>query len=92
MSALDGGEARVSDMHGMTLLVKLSHGMSFGGNTLRDQTFLYVYEQRANERGRELKPRPLWGPLGVPDKPDASYPELLRMLADVLEANPQEDS
>lgn len=83
-------EVKVSDMHGMTLLVKLSEGMTFGGNRLQAQRFLYVYEQRYNDRGRELKARPLWGPLGVPDKPNAGYPELLRMLADALEANPPE--
>lgn len=81
---------KVSDMHSMTLLVKLSEGMTFGDGDLRNQRFMYVYEQRFSDRGRELKPRPLWGPLGVTDKPDASYPELLRMLADALEANPPE--
>jgi len=83
-------ETKVSDMHGMTLLVKLGEGMTFGGNALRAQRYMYVYEQRYSDKGRELKPRPLWGPLGVPDQPDASYPALLRMLADALESSPPE--
>ena len=79
-----------SDLRDMNLIIRLGTGMTFrvgdGRGELAAQTYAYVYEARYSERtGKELKPRLLWGPLGVPDKPQASHAELLRLLADALD-------
>ena len=82
---------RVSQMHDMNLLIKLASGLALANGRLQATNYAYVYEQRFSERtGTELKPRPLWGPLGVPGKPQASKADLLRQIAQALDDNPKE--
>jgi len=73
----------VADLTRMPLRIEIESACQWlrEENCLRMVTAMRVYDI---PEGRK-KARLLWGPIGVPDRPDATWPEALRLLADVME-------
>lgn len=82
--AVPDGEVRsIADLTRMPIRIEIESACQWlqEENRLRMVTAMRVYDIPDGRR----KARLLWGPVGVPDKPDATWSEALRLLANVLD-------
>lgn len=78
------GEITVADLTRMPLRIELQRGMVFRGGDLIQKSFATISELPDSPR---KKAKTLWGPISPAGNDDASWSELLRVIASAFDAD-----